>query len=55
MKKRILKLGLTKSKISNLSDLHTIKGGNSTYSEEQYCIESLTRAIDVCCKTDGGL
>ncbi|WP_298508308.1 hypothetical protein [uncultured Kordia sp.] len=53
MKKRILKLGLSKSKISNLSNLDAIKGGNTTFSEESTCIESLTFAIDLCCDTDG--
>jgi len=53
MKKKTLKLGLSKLKISNLSNLHKIKAGNGTYSEERNCIESLTFAIDLCCDTDG--
>lgn len=55
MKKRSLKLGLSKSKISDLTRLNAITGGDLTYSEENTCIESLTFAIDLCCDTNGGL
>ncbi|MEM6720204.1 MAG: hypothetical protein AAF611_12840 [Bacteroidota bacterium] len=53
MKKKTLKLGLSKLKISNLSNLEAIKGGYRSHSEEVTCIESLTFAIDLCCDTDG--
>ncbi|AXG69413.1 hypothetical protein KORDIASMS9_01635 [Kordia sp. SMS9] len=53
MRKKTLKLGLGKLKISNLHNLDTIKAGNGSHSEESTCIESLTFAIDLCCNTDG--
>lgn len=54
MKKKTLKLGLSKLKISNLSNLEKIKAGNRSHSEDPTCIESLTfAAIDLCCDTDG--
>ncbi len=53
MRKKTLKLGLGKLKISNLSNLDAIKAGNGGHSEESTCIESLTFAIDLCCDSDG--
>ncbi|MCH2195239.1 hypothetical protein [Kordia sp.] len=55
MKKRSLKFGLTKSKVSNLTRLIAINGGDLTYSEENTCIESVTFAIDLCCDANRGL
>ncbi|WP_298508319.1 hypothetical protein [uncultured Kordia sp.] len=53
MKKRSLKLGLNKSNISNLGNLESIKGGG--HSRKDFCIESLSAAVHVCCDTtDGG-
>jgi hypothetical protein len=53
MKKQKIKLGLTKSSISNLSNLQNIRGGNGTYSVEYFCIESFTVALEQCCGTVG--